>query len=43
MEKFDGFEISDKGRAHYIKNLLSSMKLDEGFSISKHLMKLKDS
>jgi hypothetical protein len=35
-------QTSDKGRAFYLKNMLLSMQMEEGESISEHLLKLKD-
>jgi hypothetical protein len=35
-------EISDKGRAFFLKNMLFSIKMSEGASLQEHLLKIKD-
>jgi hypothetical protein len=35
-------EISDKGRALFLKNMLFSIKMSEGASLQEHLLKIKD-
>jgi hypothetical protein len=35
-------EISDKGRALFLNNMLFSIKMSEGASLQEHLPKIKD-
>jgi hypothetical protein len=35
-------EISDKGQAFFLKNMLFSIKMSEGASLQEHLLKIKD-
>jgi hypothetical protein len=35
-------EISDKGRALFLKNMLFLIKMSEGASLQDHLLKIKD-
>jgi hypothetical protein len=35
-------EISDKGRAFFLKNMLFSIKMSEGASLQENLLKIKD-
>ena len=38
----DTHEISDKGRAFFLKNMLFSIKMSEGASLQENLLKIKD-